>query len=270
MSARLLFDIGATKTRLVVSDGEKLGEPVIISTHQNFDEAMRAFVVAAQKLLNGARPDTIIGGVAGPLDRAKTMVAHAPNLRWSGQPLKKTLEDALGAPVTLENDAALAGLGEAMRGAGRGKKIVVYLTISTGVGGARIVNGAIDANVQGFEPGQQIIDAKTRLTLEQAVSGSGIERRFGAKPQTITNPALWEELAETLAVGIHNSIVHWSPDIVILGGSMITGDPAISLERVRAHFAAISTIFPELTPIEKSAFGDPVGLYGALALSVQG
>jgi glucokinase len=51
------------------------------------------------------------------------------------------------------------GLGEAVFGAGKGREIVVYMTISTGVGGARIVGGKIDASAMGFEPGHQIIDA---------------------------------------------------------------------------------------------------------------
>ncbi|MBI2039215.1 MAG: ROK family protein [Candidatus Niyogibacteria bacterium] len=249
----LLFDIGATKTRIAVSDGDRMGEPVIIPTHQNFDEALRVFVSAAQKVLNGARPEKIVGGATGKIAR------HAP--------LKKTLEDALSAPVMLENDAALAGLGEAHFGAGRGREIVAYFTISTGVGGARIVRGAIDANAQGFEPGFHIIETATRQTLEDAISGRAVERRFGVKPEAIRDAQLWEELAEKLAVGIHNAVVFWSPDIVILGGSMILGNPAIPLERIHAHLAALPQIFPELPTIEKAALGDSAGLYGALALA---
>src|SRR3989344_943640 len=105
---KLLFDIGATKTRIAVSrDGNEFDKPLVIPTESDFDEGVRVFVAAAQKLLNGAHPDKIVGGATGKIAR------HAP--------LKKTLEDALGAPVTLENDAALAGLGEAIQGAGRGK-----------------------------------------------------------------------------------------------------------------------------------------------------
>lgn len=266
----LLFDIGGTKTRLtVLRDGSDMGKPLIIPTERRFDDAMRIVGEAGKTLLRGERAETIAGGIAGVLNSDKSGVVNASHVGedWAGKPLKRTLEEMFGSAVILENDAALAGLGEATYGAGRGHAIVAYLTISTGVGGARIVDGAIDASAQGFEPGHHIIDAKTRMTLEEAVSGSGIERRFGAKPEAIQNPALWEELAEKLAVGIHNAIVFWSPDIVILGGSMILGNPAISLERVRAHLEAFPQIFLEFPKIEKSALGDFAGLYGALVLA---
>ncbi|MBI1957291.1 MAG: ROK family protein [Candidatus Niyogibacteria bacterium] len=266
---RLLFDIGATKTRLAtIEDGKTFGEPLVIPTESDFEAGMAAFAAAAKKLIKTGRAEFAVGGAAGPFDRDKTTMVNAPNFpNWRRRPLKQRLEDIAQAPVFLENDAALAGVGEWAYGAGRGHGIVAYLTVSTGVGGARITNGAIDASAQGFEPGHHIIEAKTRLTFEAAVSGSAVERRFGVKPQTISDAGLWEELAEKLAVGIHNAIVFWSPDVVILGGSMILGDPAIPLDRTEAHLAALPQIFPELPKIEKAALGDFSVLYGALALA---
>ncbi len=165
---------------------------------------------------------------------------------------------------------AMVGLGEANYGAGRGKDIVVYMTISTGVGGVRIVKGNVDESAMGFEPGHQIIDPDNTLCptcdgndLEAYVSGTSIEKRFGKKPYEIQDDAVWDELAKFLAYGLHNTIMHWSPDIIVLGGSMMK-EVGIPLPAVRTHLSGIMKIFPTLPQIEKAELADFGGLYGAL------
>src|SRR5688572_4273386 len=80
-------------------------------------------------------------GIAGPgpLDPYQGLVLRAPNLPgWENLPLKKIMEERLGCPVFIGNDANLAALGEWKFGAGRGHNDVLYLTISTGIGGGVI------------------------------------------------------------------------------------------------------------------------------------
>ncbi|TAN58722.1 ROK family protein [Patescibacteria group bacterium] len=188
------------------------------------------------------------------------------NLRgWSKKPLAKELKKIFGAPVLLENDAGLAGLGEAVYGAGKGKKIVAYLTISTGVGGARIVDEKIDKNAFGFEPGHQIVFLNKKFTtLENIASGTAIEKKYGKKPFEIFDAKIWDNVAKDLAYGLHNVAVLWSPDIIILGGSMMK-KIGIPVERVKFHLSKILKIFPKSPLIKKSKLGDLAGLYGALA-----
>ncbi len=104
--------------------------------------------------------------------------------------------------------------------------------------------------------------------LEEYISGAALERRLGKKPEDILNPVVWEELARHLAYGLNNTILHWSPDIVVLGGSMIVREVGIKIPRVRAHLAKILTIIPptEHPPIISATLGDFGGLHGALAL----
>ncbi|MBI2314469.1 ROK family protein, partial [Candidatus Daviesbacteria bacterium] len=156
----LVFDIGGTNMRLAVSrDGKNIEEPKILKTPKDFDEGMLLFKKTALNLSDGEKIKAAAGGIAGPLDGKKEMLVNSPNLAgWVKKPLKKALEKFFGAPVFIENDAALSGLGEATYGSGQGYKIIVYITISTGVGGARIVNSHIDTNALGFEPGHQIIE----------------------------------------------------------------------------------------------------------------
>lgn len=260
----LLFDIGASKTRIALSkDRSDFEKPIIFDTGASFEEGMREFVRQAKTLTN--KPiQGIAGGITGTLNKERTELARSPNLsEWVGHPLEKSLRQSFNCPVFIENDAAIVGLGEAFSGAGMGYSIVMYMTISTGVGGARIVDGQIDEHAFGFEPGWEIVDMQS--TLEELVSGAAIERRFGKKPYDIpqTDP-IWDELAEKLAYGLHNSIVHWSPDVIVLGGSMIVGDPYIDVALVEKHLKIISRIYPQTPLVKKAQLGAVGGLHGAL------
>ncbi len=268
----ILFDIGGTKMRVVSADREKfLADPVVVATPKDFNEGMETLKRIIDNLRGDSPIEAIVGGIAGPINAEKTMLVKSPNLSgWVGHDIKNTLAEAYKVPVTLENDAALVGLGEANYGAGRGKDIVVYMTISTGVGGVRIVKGNIDESAMGFEPGHQIVDPDNTLCpncegndLEAYVSGTAIEKRYGKKPYDIHDEATWDELAKFLAYGLHNTIVHWSPDIIVLGGSMMK-EVGIPVPLVRKHLAEIMKIFPTLPQIEKAELADFGGLYGAL------
>lgn len=264
--------------RVVAADREKfLGEPVVVETPKDFNEGFDTLRRIVDNLAQGLTAENravtaIVGGIAGPLNAEQTMLVNSPNLSgWVGHDIKNALRTAYKVPVELENDAALVGLGESHFGAGRGKSIVAYLTISTGVGGARIIDGKIDRASLGFEPGHQVIDPDNTLCpkcvgndLEAYVSGSAVEKRFGVKPYEIHDDAVWDELAKFLAYGLNNTIVHWSPDIVVVGGSMMN-EVGIPIPAVRKHLAEILKIFPQIPQIEKAELGDFGGLYGSLA-----
>ncbi|TSC82393.1 MAG: glucokinase [Parcubacteria group bacterium Gr01-1014_20] len=264
----LLFDMGGTKMRVAVSkDGKDIAELRVEPTPQNFGDGIHQFGRMVSELTEGKKIKAAAGGVPGPFNRDRTQIANAANLPgWNNMPLMKELSKFIDAEIYLENDSAMAGLGEATFGAGKGKKIVAYITTGTGVGGARIINGGIDENSLGFEPGKQIIDCKNRkpLDLENLVSGRAIEKQFGKKPYEITDSKFWEKLAELLAYGVNNTIVHWSPDVVVLGGSMMK-KVGISVPRVEFYLKKIHTAFPVLPLIRKASLGDFGGLYGGLA-----
>ena len=273
----ILFDIGGSKTRIALSrDGETFGEPVILDTPKDFTAAVELLKHEAFRLTGGELIDIAAGDVAAVLSRDKRVIKNAPHLAgWNGKPIVDELATQLTTKVIIENDASLVGLGEAVFGAGKGHEIVAYITVSTGVGGARIVSGKIDASAMGFEPGHQIIDATGSLALtsvgghgmdlEGSISGTAINARYGKKPYEITDEKFWDEMARLLAYGLNNTIVHWSPDVVVIGGSMMK-EIGIPVERVRLHLAGILHIFTQLPLIEHSTLGDIGGLYGALAL----
>jgi predicted NBD/HSP70 family sugar kinase len=269
----ILFDIGGTKTRIAsTTNKENFNDPVVFDTPSLYEDGLSIIKEKILLLSRGQRVETIVGGIAGPWSRKREILIASPNLSdWIEKPLKSDLEESFKTNVFIENDAAMVGLGEATTGAGKGFGIVVYITVSTGVGGARIVEGKIDEKIIGFEPGHQIVDMDKTFVpdapgtdLESMIGGRWVEARIGKKPHEIEDSEFWEKTARILAVGLNNTIVHWSPDVVVLGGSMMN-KIGVPLDRVEAHLRQMIKIYPDLPPLRKSELGDLGGLYGALA-----
>ena len=266
----ILLDIGGTKTRIAATaDGTSFTEPIIIDTPQLYAEGITDIVDAARRAVGTSSVERIVGGIKGVVSHDGKVPLTAPNmLDWKDKSLANDLSLALGASsARFVNDAALVGLGEAVYGGGKGAGIVAYVTVSTGVNGVRITNGTIDITNEGFEIGGQYLSmTEPAQSLEDLVSGTAINHRFGMHPKELgkENP-LWEELARTLAFGVHNTILHWSPDRVVIGGSMMN-DIGISVPRVEAHVQEMMKKFTKVPPIMHSTLEDVGGLWGALAL----
>lgn len=261
----LLFDIGGTSMRLASSDGKKINRIIKAPTPKNFGAALKQFANLAKKL-NIKSLKSAAGGLPGPFNKQTGRLLTPPNLPlWRGKDAAREFKKILKAPVLMENDAALGALGEANFGAGKGKNIVAYLTISTGIGGAKIVGGKIDANALGFEPGKQIIDFANQKTLESFASGNALQKKYKLLPSKIKNKNIWDKEAYALACGLANIIVLWSPEIVVLGGGLVLTGP-LSLKLVEQNLKNVLKIFPKTPAIKKARLGDNSGLYGALAL----
>ncbi len=114
-----------------------------------------------------------------------------------------------------------------------------------------------------FEPGHQIIDSGK--TLQDLISGRAVENQTGCPPREITDAEFWNKLAYWLALGLNNTIVHWSPQVVVLGGSMFR-DPGIKISDVDRHLKTVLRIFNTPPPLKKATLDDFGGLYGAMAL----
>ena len=274
----VLFDIGGTKTRVTISQDLKTFSDVdSFKTPAEFEEGMEK-ICASIKNLTDSKITAIAGGIRGRLSEKKDGIQNDAILsKWVQKNIVKKLQAFGDMPIFLENDTALAGVGEALFGAGRESEIVAYHTISTGVGGVKIENGEIDMYSHGFEPGHQILDIDRTIlgeditpTLENLVSGTAVAERFGMKAYEIPqSDIVWDELAEYLAQGLRNTILYWSPDAIVLGGSMIVGDTAISVDAIRKHTVAVMDEFSETPLIAKAELGDHAGLFGAMAILKQ-
>ncbi len=267
----IIFDIGGSKIRVAASsDGKKFGEPLIVRTPQDFKQGIKTLAELIAVKSQGKKIKAVAGGTPGYYDVDHSQILGcADNIKnWIKKPLKSEIQKITHCPVYLDNDASMVGLGEAVYGAGKGYSKVVYLTVSTGVGGGRIINGQIDSTIEGREPGNQLIDLKNFITVEDIIGGHSIEKKYHKKPYEILDKKFWDSMAQTLAFGLNNTIVHWVPDVVVVGGSMMK-KIGIKIPRVKFHLNQIiknAHTGTEIPVIKKATLGDFGGLYGALAL----
>jgi glucokinase len=259
----LLFDIGGTKSRFAVSDDSlSFDEPIIIDTPANYTQGILAFDDCVQKVTRGRKIDKAIGGFPGTLTDQK--VFKSPNLPdYEGKLLGYELERIFGVRPIIENDADLATLGEAVYGAGKEFDIVAYITVSTGIGGGLVIDKKIQKKKYGFEPGHQIVNYKTKEVLHDLISGTALSKKYHKPAKEIKEPEVYEWISEVLGVALTNTVVHWSPDVLVMGGS-ITKD--IDIAEVEEQIKKNLHIFPEIPVIKRAELGAYNGIWGALAL----
>lgn len=258
MGVYILFDIGGTKTRVAVTEDLQTFRAEKFNTPKVYEEGIAAIEAAVKKLA----PDTayigVAGGIRGTLGSPRDRIIDDSVLTdWIGKPLSIDLDRTFNAPVILRNDAAMAALGEATFGGGKGRARVSYHTISTGVGDALVVNGNVFATHRDMTSGPH--------TLENQISGTALEKKRGVKPYEIPqDDPVWNELAATLATGLIEVISEWKPDTIVLGGSMIIGDPRILREDIVRHTKELLGNARECPNIVDATLKDEAGLYGAM------
>jgi glucokinase len=186
-------DLGGTHIRTAVMQGSKLYSRVSLLTGENPtpERILPRVFGAIQQALDEANItlDQIAGiGIAtpGPLNNRTGVIYSPPNLPgWDNVPLRALMQQHFNTHILIENDADAAGLGEYMFGAGRGSRYMVYLTVSTGIGGGVIIDGKIleGANGTAGELGHMTIDWKGGRCncgnvgcLEYLASGTAIAR----------------------------------------------------------------------------------------------
>ena len=259
----ILIDIGGTKTRVTLTEHrEAFLPPAIFETPQDFKEWLVALKEAAKPFHNGRKIDGVIVGVPGTFTHDGQIV-RTPNLPdWKDVRLQQELEELFSCPTVIENDAALVGLGEALYGAGKGHAIVAYITISTGVGGTRIVDGKIDRSTYGFEIGHSIIDRDH--DVESLISGGALKKRFGKPSHEVHDVSVWEKVNHYAGVLGANTTVYWSPSVIVYGGPVMND---LHIEVIEKEAKAHLSMY-KITPVfVRGTLQDFGGLYGALARS---
>lgn len=261
----LVFDVGGTKIRIALSSNGRTFDVVRHFPTPRTWPAARRLIINFVRQHAPLKIHRVVGGVPGMLDAKHATLRAAFCLPcWEGRPIRRDLASALRAPVRLENDCVLGALGEAHAGAGRNCRSVGYLAVGTGIGGAKVVQGRVDEYADGFEPGHHIVNGQK--TLSDLVGGTSIKRRWRRDPAAIRSPAIWRRIGRDFAVGIRNAAMFWSPEIIILGGSVVSRQPVMVREaRIRASRALRR--FGYRVKIVRSRLGDRAGLYGALSLA---
>ena len=254
----LAIDFGGTRTRIAWYN-DNLTQIARDEMPSRVDEGQDVVIARMIELAHSVIPTNgqLKGiGVAapGPLDPNDGVIYHAKTLPgWSNTPLASLLQDTFQVPVKIDNDANLAALAEHRMGAGKGTNPMVYLTISTGIGGGLILDGNIYRGWSGLaiEPGHinfTMSDGSIRR-LEALASGTGIGNlaKERLRQNSITNSPLSEldetqltgeavgksaqqgdafaisiieEAAMYLGLGVVNLMHLFSPEAVVFGGSV--------------------------------------------------
>jgi len=191
LSIALGVDLGATNVRVALSnvDGKILVKKTERTTGKTGLDVVRQIIEMGSNALNSlgftGRSLKAVGiGSIGPLDLKKGLVVNPPNLRVGTIPIVEGVEKHFNVPVRLLNDCAAAVLGEKRFGAGRSLENIVYVTISTGIGGGAIVDGHLLLGKDGnaHEVGHMVVDRDGLLECgcgkrghwEAYCSGSGM------------------------------------------------------------------------------------------------
>ncbi|HEX8423867.1 MAG TPA: ROK family protein [Pyrinomonadaceae bacterium] len=303
------IDIGGTKIALGLArlDGQP---PIFRRFPTRVERGPRAIVDEAidelERMAGEASVRLVAAGIGcgGPLDRRRGLILSPPNLPgWDEFPIVRQVEERLGLLALLDNDANAAALAEHEYGAGRGLHDLVYITISTGIGGGLIINGQLVHGVGdgAGEVGHIVVapdgppcGCGARGCLETICSGTAIARRAaerladsgrpstlregGAEGVTARSVAeaaragdplaceVWDETIYYLALGLGNIIATLAPEAIVLGGGVSTsGDQLLSpLRRLVGESVKIMPV--ERVQILQASLGGDSGVYGALII----
>ena len=223
---------------------------------------------------------------AGVVNPEKGEIAYAgPTIpKYTGTKIKEELEKEFSISCEVENDVNCAGLGEYWKGAGKGSKSMVCLTIGTGIGGSVILDGKL-LNGIGYTAGEiGYMDVNGNYIQNIASSKYLVEKVQKEKVEkegitdTITGVDIFElakrgdeiciagidEIISNLAVGVRNIIYLLNPEVIVIGGG-ITAQKEYLEEKIRKEVndGMISDMFRN-TRIELAQQGNQAGLLGAL------
>jgi glucokinase len=304
------LDIGGTKLAAGVVDGSGrvlsfLAEPTLAEqgAAHGIERLLGLGRLAVEQ--SGLDWDAIhaVGiGCGGPLDADAGVLLAPPHLPgWRDVPVTALVEAAYERPAALENDATAGAAGEHLYGAGAGTRNMVYLTISTGVGGGVVLAGRLyrGASGNGGELGHVTVDwhgrrcrgCGRRGCLEAYVSGTSIAERAReairsdgnstlariaeptaadvARAAEAGDPlaqAIWAETLEALACGLTSIVNVFEPELVVLGGGVTrAGEQLLGPVRERVRADAMKPA-GTAADIVLSALGDQVGVVGAAAI----
>lgn len=303
-------DLGGTKISTAIStiEGEILKQTVVpTKAEEGEGPVLERIISTIEEVLVSAKINSneveAIGiGSPGPLDSEKGIILTTPNLPFKNYNLVNPIKEKFGLPVFLDNDANVAAIGESMFGAGKGKKNIVYFTVSTGVGGGAVLNGqayrgntsnALEIGHMTVNPNGPRCNCGNVGCLEAISSGTAIAKAakeaVNSKVETslrqydkITSYEVFKEANKGdkvakyiidnalnyLGVGVANAISIFDPEMIIIGGG-VTNAGKIVFDKVREVvntrcFKAMA----ESCEIVPAGLGTDAGVVGAVALAI--
>jgi glucokinase len=246
----------------------------------------------------------------GPLDSRSGIIISPPNLKgWRNVPLRQIIHDEFQIPTALGHDASVAALAEHVFGAGRGTPDMIYLTVSTGIGGGVLLGGKIMEGTSGVapEPGHMTIDRHGPRCncgnigcLEALASGTAIARHAAeaiaqgqgqglleaaralhvqevdarvvveaARRGDQTASAIMRAAAESVGIGLVNLIHIFNPALLVIGGGVAQAGPLLFEPVQRIVNERAMEVQRRAVRIVPAELGEDAGLLGAAANLLQ-
>jgi len=306
MTATIAIDIGASKMR-AASYTLNSSEPIIYNQIASRSEGM-PIEDRLINLIDSVWPDNytvqaIAAACPGPMDPINGIIVSPPNIpEWNYFPLQEYLVSKYQIPVSLNNDANLAAYGEWFFGAGKGCSDLIYLTISTGVGGGIILNNSLYIGASGFaaELGHTTLIHQGPLCtcghtghLEAIASGPSIVRWVKSQledeslkehfPEGELNAksvsdaaengnelaiAAYERAGKYIGIAIADFLHIFNIKTIIIGGGVSrAGDILFEPIRKSIEESVISEVYLDGLQVLPAGLGDDSGIMGALVLS---
>lgn len=264
------IDIGGTKTRIGYSRiGDHIEDSIDFATPKNQRVVIDTIIENIHKLVGISQIDAIGVCCPAPINKARGTIGTPHNIPWKNLRIVSPLQNHFGCPVIIEHDATAAGIAEARVGAGKDFGVVLYVTISTGIGNSIIVDGNPLPGPHNPEGGSMIVKY-TNSTIQDfsgSADGKAIEEYYQKAPSMIRDPKHWRSIASELAVGIYNMICVVAPDCVVLGGGVTVHYKRFYKPLMR-QLHSFDPLYP-LPPIKKAIFVETAPIVGAMLLATE-
>ncbi len=275
----LALDIGGTK--LLVASADATGKLLARQQAPTPTPLAAGLEQLHRMIADLSRGATILGigaAIGGPLDWRTGVVSPLHQPEWRQIPLRQIMEERWQAPFNVDVDTNAAALAEYNHRATKPDRLL-YLTISTGMGGGFVVDGQLYRGHGGAHPevGHQAVAFRCRHPervacacgapdcLEALISGRAIERIYG-KPAAELAADEWAEVAYNLGQGVRNLAAIYLPEVVVLGGGVALGGGDALIAAAAREMAAGLKLTPKPV-LELSRLGYDTALLGALALA---
>jgi glucokinase len=281
MDVILALDIGGTKFMAAAAtpDGT-VRKTLKAPTPRSLPEGLSLLKRMAHECAEGNRILSIGAAIGGPMDWKEGIVSPLHQPEWRAVPLKALLEREFGCPFQVDVDTNVAALGE-WEARHRSPRRLLYLTLSTGMGGGFIIDGRVFRGAQGEHPEvahqsvawmgsfkSVLCECGARGCLEELVSGNGIRRLYG-KPAPDLSDEEWSEVGHNLGQGLRNLSTIYAPDVIAIGGGVAFGAGEKLLGPARSTATSNLKLVP-VPRVEPSLLGYATALRGGLVLAKEG
>jgi len=301
-------DLGGTKiyTALVNLDGEIVKEITVKTEAEKGEKSvMEKILNTIDNVLENIDLDEVraIGvGSPGPLDVEKGLIVYTPNLPFKNFDIVGPIKEKYNIDTYLDNDANVATLSEFMFGAGKGSKNMVFVTVSTGIGGGAIINGNIyrgstsnaleighitvmqggprcgcgntgcaEALASGTAIGKrakEALDSKVETSLRNYESVSATEVFIEAEKGDKVSQEILNNALSYLGITMANIANSFDPDMIVVGGGVSqAGKIVFDMIDKEMERRCLTNIYANCK-VKPALLGGRAGVLGAAALAI--